>query len=124
MAERMEVYKCEICGNVIEVLQGAHGTLFCCGQPMKLMKESTEDTGMEKHKPVLEFKGDELHVSVGQVSHPMEQGHFIGWIEVVSGDEVKRQYLKPGGEPKAVFPVKGKDVTVRSWCNLHGLWKS
>ncbi|HUJ88740.1 MAG TPA: desulfoferrodoxin [Syntrophorhabdales bacterium] len=126
MADRMQVYKCEICGNIIEVLHAGKGVLVCCNQPMKLMSENTVDASLEKHVPVLEKHGDGVTVKVGSVPHPMEEKHYIEWIEVIiNGTEgtVERQYLKPGQNPKASFAVKGGTVMAREYCNLHGLWK-
>ena len=126
MADRMQVYKCEICGNIVEVLHAGKGVLVCCNQPMKLMSENTVDASLEKHVPVVEKSGDGVLVKVGSVPHPMEEKHYIEWIEViVDGPDgtVERQYLKPGQDPKASFAVKEGAVAAREYCNLHGLWK-
>ena len=127
MADRMQVYKCEICGNIIEVLHAGQGVLVCCNQPMKLMSENTVDASLEKHVPVLEKSGDGVTVKVGSVPHPMEEKHYIEWIEVIingTDGTVERQYLKPGQDPKASFAIKGGAVNAREYCNLHGLWKA
>ena len=123
MPERMQVYKCEVCGNIVELVHGGQGELVCCGQSMKLFTENTVDAAKEKHVPVKEQGAGGLTVKVGSVAHPMEDKHYIEWIEVIQGDKIYRQYLKPGDTPEAVFPVEG-DWTAREYCNLHGLWKS
>ena len=122
--KRLEVYKCDVCGNIVEVMYAGAPALVCCDQPMKLLGENTTDAAKEKHVPVLEKVGGGLKVKVGSVAHPMEEKHFIQWIEVIAGDTVHTAYLKPGAAPEAVFPVKTSPVTVREYCNLHGLWKA
>ena len=124
MAERLEVYKCEACGNIVEVLHGGQGELVCCGAPMKLMTENTVDAAKEKHVPVIEKTADGVKVKVGDVPHPMEDKHFIEWIEIVADGKVYRQFLNPGEAPEAVFPVQANQVTAREYCNLHGHWKA
>jgi superoxide reductase len=124
MATRLEVYKCELCGNMVEVLHGGQGTLVCCGQDMTLLKENTVDAAVEKHVPVVEKIDGGYKVSVGSVAHPMEEEHFIEWIELIAGDTAYRQFLSPGSAPEAVFKVDANEVTAREFCNLHGLWKS
>ncbi len=124
MAQRAQVYKCGVCGNIVEVMHGGAGELVCCGQAMKLFVENTTDAAKEKHVPVVETSGNETKVTIGSVAHPMEESHYIEWIEVIDGDTVHRRYLKPGAKPEAVFPVASKAVTVREYCNLHGLWKA
>ena len=124
MAERLQVYKCEACGNIIEVLHGGGGELVCCGEAMKLFVENTVDAAKEKHVPVMEKEADSVKVKVGSVAHPMDEKHYIEWVEVVAGDKVYRQFLKPGQAPEAVFCPEGTAATARAYCNLHGLWKS
>lgn len=124
MPQQKEIYKCEKCGNIIEVLHGAAGKLVCCGQEMTLLKENTVDAAQEKHVPVVEKNGDTVTVSVGSVPHPMEDKHYIEMIEVVTSSKIYRQYLKPGQEPKAAFSVDDSIVMAREYCNIHGLWKS
>jgi len=124
MAERMEVYKCEVCGNIVEVLHGGKGDLACCGQPMKLFKENTVDAAKEKHVPVVEKTADGVTVKVGEVAHPMEEKHHIEWIEIIADGAVYRQFLKPGDAPEATFNVTADQVTAREYCTLHGLWKA
>ena len=124
MAERLEIYKCELCGNIVEVLNGNDGTLVCCGQPMTKMEENTVDAAKEKHVPVVEKTADGYKVSVGSVAHPMEEKHYIEWIELVAGDRSYTKFLKPGDAPEAVFCVDAKSVIAREYCNLHGHWKA
>jgi len=124
MAERLQIFKCEICGNIVEVLHGGKGQLVCCNQPMTLLKENVVDASLEKHVPVIEKTQDGIKVKVGSVSHPMEEKHFIEWIELIVDGKVYRQFLAPGGVPEATFQVKGEKVTAREYCNLHGLWKN
>jgi superoxide reductase len=124
MTERLQVYKCDICGNIVEVLHIGGGELVCCGQAMALVKENTVDASKEKHVPVVERTADGFKVKVGSVAHPMEDKHWIEWVEVIADGKVYRQYLKPGQAPEAVFCVKADTVTAREYCNLHGLWKA
>jgi len=122
MAERYEVYKCEICGNVVEVLHGGKGQLVCCGQPMKLMEAKKEEQGYEKHLPVVEKRDGGIVVKVGSVPHPMEEGHFIEMIEIITKDgRVLRKYLKPGERSEAEFEVEEIKMA-REYCTIHGLW--
>jgi superoxide reductase len=124
MAEKLEIYKCEICGNIVEVLHGGKGELVCCGQPMKLFKENTVDASKEKHVPVVEKTADGFKVKVGSVAHPMEEKHYIEWVEIIADGKVYRQFLKPGEAPEAFFKIDAKQVIAREYCNLHGLWKA
>ena len=124
MAAKLEVYKCNLCGNIVEVLHGGAGELVCCGQPMALIKENTVDAAKEKHVPVMEKTADGILVKVGSVAHPMEEKHYIEWIELIADGKAYRQFLNPGEKPEALFSVKADQVTVREYCNLHGLWKS
>ena len=123
MTKRLEIYKCEICGNIVEVLHEAKGELVCCGEPMKLMKENTMDASKEKHVPVIEKVAGGVKVKVGSVAHPMEEKHYIEWVQVISGDKALRQFLKPGTAPEAVFNIEGDNLVAREFCNLHLLWK-
>ena len=124
MAERLNVYKCNLCGNIVEVLHGGQGELVCCGEPMKLMTENTVDAAKEKHVPVIEKTAGGFKVKVGSVAHPMEEKHWIEFIEVIADGKVYRQDLKPGQTPEATFCIKADKVTAREYCNLHGLWKA
>jgi superoxide reductase len=124
MTNRLEIYKCEVCGNIVEVVHASGGTLSCCGAEMKRLSENTVDASKEKHIPVLECLPNWIKVSVGSVPHPMEEKHYIEWIELIAGDTVVRQYLKPGQPAVAVFDgVKAATIVAREFCNLHGLWK-
>ena len=124
MAAKLEVYKCEKCGNIVEVLHGGQGELVCCGEPMVLLKASTTDEGKEKHVPVMEKTEHGVKVKVGSVPHPMEEKHHIEWIEVIAGGKAYREFLKPGSPPEATFCVDGKIDTLREYCNVHGMWKA
>jgi len=126
MTQNLEVYKCNVCGNIVAVLHSSVGTLVCCGQPMQLLKEDTVDASREKHVPVIEKVRGGVKVKVGSVPHPMEQAHYIEWIEVVSkSGESFIKFLKPGEAPEASFKIGIKEVAfAREYCNLHGLWKS
>ena len=123
MAQRMEVYKCNACGNIVEVLHGGGGELVCCGEAMVLLKENTVDAAKEKHVPVVEKVPGGFKVKVGDVPHPMEEKHYIEWIELIVGDKIYREYLKPGDAPEATFQVDADQAAAREYCNLHGLWK-
>ncbi len=123
MAAQLEVYKCEICGNIVEVLHGGQGELVCCGQPMKLFTENTTDAAVEKHVPVKEKIEGGLKVKVGEVPHPMTEEHWIEWVEIVVDGKAYRQFLNPGQAPEAVFGIEAEGVVAREYCNLHGLWK-
>jgi superoxide reductase len=123
MAERLEVYKCGICGNIVEVLHGGAGELVCCGQAMDRLVENTVDAAKEKHVPVVEKVEGGVKVKVGEVAHPMEEKHWIEWVEVMVDGKAYRQFLNPGEAPEATFNVEGDQVTAREYCNLHGLWK-
>ena len=130
MTELNQVYKCNICGNIVGVLHTGGGTLVCCGQPMQLMKENTVDASKEKHVPVIEIIKDsnKLKVKVGSAPHPMEVPHHIEWVELIADGKVLRAVLKPGDKPEAEFCDVSlniaKKVFARAYCNLHGLWKS
>lgn len=124
MAERYEIYKCELCGNIVEVLHGGAGELVCCGQPMKLFTENTVDAAKEKHVPVVEKVPGGFKVKVGSVAHPMEAKHYIEWVEVIADGKIYRQFLEPGQAPEATFTISADTVTAREYCNLHGLWKA
>lgn len=123
--QQLEIYKCEKCGNIIEVLHVGGGELVCCGQPMKQLVENTTDAAREKHVPVVEKSGDGVSVKVGSVAHPMEDKHYIEWIQIINPDgSQRRQFLKPGQAPAAEFCCVDGSYTVREYCNLHGLWKA
>ena len=122
--QRLQIYKCEVCGNIVEVIHSGAGELVCCGEPMKLYEANTVDAATEKHVPVLEAVEGGHKVTVGSVAHPMANDHYIEWIELVADGKAYRQFLEPGDAPEAVFAVEADNVTARAYCNLHGLWKS
>jgi len=124
MAERYDVRKCELCGNIVEVMHASGGQISCCGQEMTLLAENSVDAAKEKHVPVKSSEGGSVKVAVGEVAHPMEDSHYIEWIEIIDGDKVSRSYLKPGEAPEATFASASSGVTARAYCNLHGHWKS
>ena len=124
MTDVNEVYLCEICGNKVKVIEAGAGQLVCCGQPMGLLAENTTDAATEKHVPVIENVAHGFKVTVGSVAHPMEENHYIEWIEMVVSGKSYRQFLDPGDAAEAFFPIPGKGVTARAYCNLHGLWMS
>ncbi len=123
MAKKLEVYKCMVCGNIVEVLYGGAGELVCCGQPMKNLIAKTADEGKEKHVPVIEKIDGGYKVTVGSTLHPMEEKHYIEWIELLADGKAYRQFLNPGDAPEAEFGVEADLVTAREHCNVHGLWK-
>jgi len=121
-----KIYKCNICGNIVELLHNGGGQLVCCGQPMNLQEEKAEEEGTEKHLPVVEQTDSGIKVKVGSVPHPMEEKHYVQWIEVTTEDgRSQKAFLKPTDAPEAEFDVSAESVkAVREYCNLHGLWKS
>lgn len=122
MAERFQIFKCEVCGHIIEVLHAGEGELVCCDQPMKLMEAKTEDVGKEKHVPVIEKTDKGILVKVGSVPHPMEEKHYIEWVAVVTERGVFRKFLKPNEKPEAEFETKEAILAAREYCNVHGHW--
>ena len=122
MTQLNEVYKCNLCGNIVEILHPGAGALVCCNEKMALMVQNTVDASKEKHVPVIEIGANSITVKVGSVAHPMEAAHYIEWIELVADGKLYRQQLQPGQAPEATFPVIAKQVTAREYCNLHGLW--
>ncbi len=129
-----QIYKCNICGHIVEVLHPGAGQLVCCGKPMELLQEKTQDVGLEKHVPVIEKTEKGIRVKVGSIHHPMEEKHYIEWIEIIADGRYCRKFLKPGDKPEAEFEVgadlsyealaKEENITDREYCNIHGLWKS
>jgi superoxide reductase len=124
MTKRDGVYKCEVCGNVVEVLHAADGDLVCCGQDMVLLEANTVDTSHEKHVPVIEQSGRTVTVKIGSEPHPMEEKHYIEVVGVWADNKLYRAYLKPGDKPEATFELDAKAKYARAYCNLHGLWQS
>jgi len=119
-----QIYKCQVCGNIVEVVHAGGGTLVCCNQPMTLLKENTTDAAQEKHVPVIEKSGNKVTVKVGSVAHPMEEKHYIEFVEVLADGKVYRKFLKPGDKPEATFEITAAKIEAREYCNLHGLWKA
>ncbi len=124
MTELKQIYKCDLCANIVEVLHAGAGALFCCGQAMQLLEEKTDDEGKEKHVPVIERTETGVKVKVGSVAHPMEDAHYIEWVEVIADGKSCRRFLKPGEQPEAEFEIRAEQVTAREYCSVHGLWKS
>jgi len=124
MTEKLQIYKCEVCGNIVEVLHEGKGELVCCGKPMTLMREKKYEEGKEKHLPIIEATDLGAKIKVGPIPHPMEEKHYIEWVEIETDAKVYRKFLSPGDAPEAEFPVKAeKAKSVREYCNIHGLWK-
>ncbi len=126
MTELLQIYKCQVCTNIVEVVHAGKGTLVCCEEDMELMTENTVDAAYEKHVPVIETGDGEVKVKVGSEPHPMEEKHYIEWIELIVNGKVYRQFLKPGDVPEAVFQVNADkaQLKAREYCNIHGLWKA
>jgi superoxide reductase len=124
LTKLLQIYKCNVCGNIVEVVNTGRGQLVCCQQNMELKTENTQDAAKEKHVPVVEISGNKVTVKVGSVAHPMEVKHYIEWIEVIADGKAYMQFLNPGDVPEAEFEVTGENITARAYCNLHGLWKA
>lgn len=122
--ERGDIYRCDTCGNIVETLNAGSGTMTCCGNDMTLMKEKAEDQGSEKHVPVIEKTPKGYKVRVGSIEHPMEEKHYIMWIELIADGRSYREFLKPGMKPEAEFCMSASAVSAREYCNLHGLWRT
>lgn len=124
MTQLLDIFKCEVCGNIVELVHSGAGALACCNQPMKIMQENTTDASQEKHVPVINKIKDGIEVKVGSIPHPMEEKHYIEWIEVISGPKTFRNFLKPGEAPESKFYIEDNgNLIVREYCNLHGLWR-
>ncbi|MFA5887759.1 MAG: desulfoferrodoxin [Candidatus Nanoarchaeia archaeon] len=119
-----DIYRCNVCGHIIEIVKAGAGQLVCCNQPMELLKENSTDAAKEKHVPVVEKTKEGFKVKIGSVPHPMEEKHYIQWIEAIADGVSYKAFLKPGDKPEAEFCVKAKSIIAREYCNLHGLWKS
>lgn len=122
MVKQSQIYRCNVCGNIVKIMHVGGGQLVCCKQPMELLQEKTEDVGKEKHVPAVEKTQTGIKVKVGSIPHPMEENHYIEWIEVIADGAVYARFLKPGDEPEAEFEIKYENVQVRAYCNIHGLW--
>lgn len=124
MTKINQIYRCSVCGNIVEVVHASGGQLVCCGKPMVLLTANTTDGATEKHVPIIEKTADSIIVKVGSVPHPMEEAHYIELIEIIADDKVYKKFLKPGEEPIAIFNIIAENVVAREYCNLHGLWQS
>ncbi|MFA4872031.1 MAG: desulfoferrodoxin [Patescibacteria group bacterium] len=124
MTEKKQIYKCNVCGNIVEILHAGAGQLVCCGQPMAWLKENTVDASKEKHLPVIEKTEKGILVKIGTVPHPMEEEHYIEWIEIIADGKSYRKFLQPGDKPEAEFSIEAERIEAREYCNLHGLWKA
>lgn len=123
VSKKLQIFRCNKCGNIVEVLSVGGGELVCCGEPMELVEEKTEEEGKEKHLPVIEKTDRGIRVKIGSVLHPMEENHYIKWIEVIADKKIYRQFLTPGSSPEAEFSLKAEHIEVREYCSIHGLWK-
>ena len=123
MIEKNQIYKCSSCGNVLEVLQPGHEHIQCCGNPMELQSENSTDASREKHIPVIEKTANGVKVKIGSAPHPMQDDHYIQWIQLIDGQQTYRKFLRPGDAPEAEFRIIGDNFHARELCNLHGLWK-
>jgi superoxide reductase len=117
------VYKCEVCGNVVQIVHNSFGQLVCCNQPMKLQTENTIEASVEKHIPLIEKLGNKILVKVGSIEHPMTNEHYIEWIEVLTPNSSFKNFLKPSDKPQSEFFINEEIISARAYCNLHGLWK-
>lgn len=125
MIKRFDVFRCSVCGNVVELMYAGGGELVCCGKPMIAMEAKTQaEEGKEKHVPVIEKSENGLLVKVGSVAHPMEEKHYILCIEVIVNGRICRKFLSPGDKPEAEFKISGKNISAREYCTVHGLWKN
>jgi superoxide reductase len=124
MTAKLQIYKCPICGNIVEMVHAGGGELVCCGKPMLLVTENSVDAAKEKHVPVISKIEGGYQVTVGSVLHPMEEKHYIEWIELIADGKAYRQFLNPGEAPEASFSIVAQTVTAREYCNLHELWKN
>jgi superoxide reductase len=124
MTKQFDIYRCADCGSIVEILNPGAGEPVCCGKLMKLFTENTVDAAREKHVPAVEKTAGGYMVRIGEVTHPMEERHYIQWIELLADGVSYTRFLKPGDKPEAFFPVEAAPVTVREYCSLHGLWKA
>ncbi len=119
-----QIYRCNVCGNIVEVIHPSTGELVCCNQSMEFLKENSVDAATEKHVPVIEKTESGVRVKIGEVPHPMEEAHFIEWIEILADGQSYKKFLQPGDAPEAEFTIQAENITAREYCNLHGLWKA
>ena len=122
----LKFFRCEHCGNIVEMIEDKGVPVVCCGQRMTELVAGTSDGAREKHVPVYEVNGSTVLVKVGEVAHPMIPEHYIEWIVLQTKNGVQRRELKPGEKPEAIFALCEGDevVAVYAYCNLHGLWKA
>lgn len=124
MTKKLEIYKCDSCGNMIEVIHASRGILICCDEPMSLLNENVIDASNEKHIPVITKEDDKVTVSIGSIEHPMEEKHYIEWIELITKDNVYKKYLSPNQKSVAEFKIEQEALFAREFCNVHGLWST
>ena len=126
MTKRKQIYKCEICGNIVEVTHEGNGQLVCCGVNMVLQEEKNQTEGLEKHIPVIEENGNNITVKVGDTPHPMEEAHYIEWIELTTDGTTQKIFLTPSDSTEVTFEVKEgySTISARAYCNIHGLWST
>jgi superoxide reductase len=124
MTKRLEIYKCDICGNIVELLHEGVGQLVCCGQPMRLFSENYGGPALGIHVPVIEKIPGGVRIKVGSIAHPMEEEHYIQWIEVIADGRVYRKFLNKGDAPEAEFNIEGPHLRAREYCKQHGLWSA
>ena len=122
MTKLNQIYHCEACGNIVQVIHSGAGELVCCGTTMIKLKEQTGDYALEKHVPVIEKKENGFLIKVGDIPHPMDENHHIEWIELIADEILYRKYLQPGDAPEAFFCIDANIVSAREYCNLHKLW--
>lgn len=123
MTNKNQIYKCDICGNVVEVTTSGKGTLVCCNQNMTLLESKSKEEGVEKHLPSILKTDTGIRVQIGDVEHPMIENHYIEWIECIVDGNTYRKYLNPGDQPVVEFNISGDNISVRAYCNIHGLWE-
>lgn len=124
MTQLRQIYKCNVCGNIVEIIHPGQGELVCCGKPMELQQPQTQDEGQEKHVPIIEKENNKIKIKVGSQLHPMEEGHYIEWIELITEDQICRKRLNPSDQPEAEFNLSANSVQARIYCNIHNLWQS
>ena len=121
--ERNNILKCNLCGNIIEVIEAHSDNLVCCGQDMNILQENIIEASTEKHIPAVEKTNGGILVKIGSIAHPMEEKHYIQWVEVISKNKSYKKFFSPNNKPEAFFPIEDDKLIVRAYCNLHGLWK-
>lgn len=124
MTKRTELYKCEICGNIVEIHHHGASALVCCNEKMQLLVENETDGAVEKHIPIIEKLNNGYKISVGEVEHPMTEKHYIEWIQLITENQVYTKFLEPDMKPEAIFEIDSTIVNARAYCNLHGNWKN